>query len=241
MLNFNRSARPSDAKPADKTTLKPAVSSAAYPLAQGNATSRQQAASAPPAGTKAIPTPSATTQPTPAQAPQSLAAAVVAPVPAAPPPAPVAANAAVVARTDRANPPTVAETPGSKLTVGPNIKLKGVEISDCDVLVVEGHVEATVHSRAMQVAEPGTLRGLAVIDVAEIDGTFTGELTATVKLVVNGTGRVSGTIRYGRLIVAEGGELSGDVKCIDAQEEPEVRPRLSDTRPFLSPEDDRRP
>ena len=33
-----------------------------------------------------------------------------------------------------------AENSGSKLTVGPNIKLKGVEITDCDTLVVEGTV-----------------------------------------------------------------------------------------------------
>src|SRR5437762_2811496 len=51
------------------------------------------------------------------------------------------------------------DTPGSKLWVGPKIKLKGVEISDCDVLVVEGEVEATVNSKAMQIAQPGTLKG----------------------------------------------------------------------------------
>ena len=34
---------------------------------------------------------------------------------------------------------------GAKLTVGPNIKLKGVEITDCDTLVVEGTVEATMN------------------------------------------------------------------------------------------------
>ncbi len=33
-----------------------------------------------------------------------------------------------------------------------------------------------------------------------------GELTARTRLVVHGTGRVSGTIRYGRLIVADGGD-----------------------------------
>ena len=36
------------------------------------------------------------------------------------------------------------------------------------------------------------------------------ELTARTRLVVHGTGRVSGSIRYGKLIVAEGGEISGD-------------------------------
>ena len=111
------------------------------------------------------------------------------------------------------------DTPGSKLWVGPKIKLKGVEISDCDVLVVEGEVEATVNSKAMQIAEPGTLKGQVTIDVAEIYGDFSGELTARAKLIVHGTGRVSGTIRYGKLIVAEGGVLSGDVQRLDAHVE----------------------
>ena len=110
----------------------------------------------------------------------------------------------------------LAETPGSKLFVGINIKLKGVEISDCDVLVVEGQVEATVYSKGLQIAKPGTLKGTAAIDVAEIFGEFSGELTARTRLVVHGTGRVSGTIRYGKLIVAEGGEISGDVRQLDA-------------------------
>ncbi len=109
----------------------------------------------------------------------------------------------------------LAETPGSKLFVGINIKLKGVEISDCDVLVVEGQVEATVYSKGLQIAKPGTLKGTAAIDVAEIFGEFSGELTARTRLVVHGTGRVSGTIRYGKLIVAEGGEISGDVRQLD--------------------------
>jgi len=118
---------------------------------------------------------------------------------------------------DEASPPKtdLSETAGSKLFVGVNIKLKGVEISDCDVLIVEGQVEATVHSKGMKIAKPGTLSGTAVIDVAEIFGEFSGDLTARTRLVVHGTGRVSGVIRYGKLIVAEGGELTGDVKHLD--------------------------
>ena len=114
--------------------------------------------------------------------------------------------------------PAAAPSPGSKLFVGVNIKLKGVEVSDCDLLVIEGHVEATVHSKEMQISQPGTLNGTALIDVAEVHGEFTGELTARSRLVVHGTGKVSGTIRYGKLIVAEGGTISGDMKQIDAVE-----------------------
>jgi cytoskeletal protein CcmA (bactofilin family) len=113
----------------------------------------------------------------------------------------------------------IAEAAGSKLSVGPNIKLKGVEISNCDILVVEGHMDATVSSTAMKISQPGTLKGIAVIDIAEIHGEFSGELTARKKLVVHGTGRVSGTIRYGTLVVIEGGDLTGDVKRLDSSAE----------------------
>ena len=127
--------------------------------------------------------------------------------------------------------PVLNDAPGSKLFVGINIKLKGVEISDCDALVIEGQVEATVHSKLMQVAQPGTLHGTALIDVAEIHGEFSGELTARTRLVVHGTGRVSGTIRYGKLIVEEGGELSGDEKRLDAGDEHAQRSLLAGSSP----------
>lgn len=100
---------------------------------------------------------------------------------------------------------------GSKLTVGPNIKLKGVEITDCDTLVVEGMVEATMNSRVIQIAEQGAFKGSAEIEIAEIRGEFSGNLTVRQKLVIYATGRVTGTIRYGKLVVEEGGQLSGDI------------------------------
>ena len=100
---------------------------------------------------------------------------------------------------------------GSKLTVGPNIKLKGVEITDCDTLVVEGLVEATMDSRVIQIAEQGSFKGSVAIDIAEIRGQFDGNLTAREKLVIHATGKVTGTIRYGKIVIEEGGQLSGEV------------------------------
>ena len=73
---------------------------------------------------------------------------------------------------------------GSKLIVGPNIKLKGVEITDCDTLVVEGCVEATMNSRVIHIAENGAFKGSAEIDIAEIYGEFEGDLTVREKLVI---------------------------------------------------------
>jgi cytoskeletal protein CcmA (bactofilin family) len=102
----------------------------------------------------------------------------------------------------------------SKLIVGPDIKLKGAEITDCDTLIVEGRVEASMDSRAIQIAERGVFSGKAGIDVAEIRGCFEGELTARKQLLICATGRVSGKIRYGKLAIEEGGELSGDVAAL---------------------------
>src|SRR4051794_21266774 len=100
----------------------------------------------------------------------------------------------------------------SKLTVGPNIKLKGVEITDCDTLVVEGSVEATMDSCVMQIAERGEFKISAEIDIAEIHGVFEGNLTVRQKLVIHSTGKVTGRVRYGKIVIEEGGQLSGEIE-----------------------------
>jgi cytoskeletal protein CcmA (bactofilin family) len=120
-----------------------------------------------------------------------------------------ASDAAALAAAPAAGAPV--REGGSRLIVGPNIKLKGVEITDCDTLVVEGLVEATMDSRLMQIAPIGAFQGSAQIDTAEIHGAFDGDLTVRDKLVIYATGRVSGTIRYGKLVIEEGGQLSGQI------------------------------
>jgi len=133
----------------------------------------------------------------------------------APAPAPVAPAVSATA-SSLSGAPT--KEGGSKLTVGPNIKLKGVEITDCDTLVVEGTVEATMDSRVMHITEIGAFKGSADIDYAEIHGEFNGDLTVRKKLVIYSTGRVSGKIRYGKVVIQEGGQLMGDIQFGAANE-----------------------
>lgn len=114
--------------------------------------------------------------------------------------------------TPETNPEVTSE---SRLIVGPNVKLKGAEILDCDTLVVEGRVEATMDSRVLRIAENGAYKGTVGIDIAEIHGHFEGELTARQQLLIHATGRVSGKIRYGKILIEEGGELSGDVQSLN--------------------------
>lgn len=128
-------------------------------------------------------------------------------------------------QADKANPATAAiadareEDAGSRLVVGPNVKLRGAEIDDCDILVVEGRVEATMDSRVLRVAQNGAFSGKVGIDIAEIRGRFDGELTARSQLIIHSTGRVNGTIRYGKILVEEGGELSGDIRSLTSTDE----------------------
>ncbi|MCG3168370.1 MAG: polymer-forming cytoskeletal protein [Rhodocyclaceae bacterium] len=138
--------------------------------------------------------------------------------PAAPPaavprpePAPAPAAAKAEARSETIQ--------GSRLIVGPDIKLKGAEISDCGTLVVEGRVEAVLDSQAIQIAEQGAFSGRVVIDVAEIHGRFDGDLLARKKLVVHATGQVTGKIRYGKIVIEEGGEVSGDVRSLASEQQ----------------------
>jgi cytoskeletal protein CcmA (bactofilin family) len=114
----------------------------------------------------------------------------------------------------------------NRLIVGRNIVLKG-EIGSCDTLVVEGRVEASMKSRIIQTAESGVFIGEAEVETAEIRGRFEGKLTALKRLVVHSTGRVVGTVRYGSIIIEEGGRIGGNIEEIggervDVQRPPEV-------------------
>ncbi len=136
-------------------------------------------------------------------------------------------------------PPTsstaISEVPsGARLIVGPDVKLKGAEILDCDTLVVEGRVEATMDSRVIRIAEHGAFAGKVSIDIAEIHGHFEGDLTARTQLIIHATGRVSGKIRYGKLVIDEGGELCGDINALSAEN---VTPQRQnrETPPSLNP------
>ena len=103
---------------------------------------------------------------------------------------------------------------GAKLVVGSDIRLTG-EISHCDVLIIEGRVDAAHSGKYVRITESGQLRGECVVDVADIDGTFEGTLTVRERLILRPSGRVSGHIRYREIVIEPGGMLSGDIGQMD--------------------------
>ena len=126
-------------------------------------------------------------------------------------PAPVATAALAPAEGEKKS----EERKESKLVVGHDIKIKGVEISDCDTLVVEGRVEATLDSRVLEIAEHGVFQGTIAVDQAEIRGRFEGDLTVRKQLIIHSSGKVSGKIRYAKIRIEEGAEIAGDLAVLD--------------------------
>jgi cytoskeletal protein CcmA (bactofilin family) len=114
----------------------------------------------------------------------------------------------------RSDPARPGDVDSKKLTVGRDLHLKG-EISSCDKLVVEGRVEAELSdARIIEVAPSGYFKGDAQVVEADISGHFEGKLIAREKLTVRASGRVTGSIRYGRIVIESGGEISGDMQSL---------------------------
>jgi cytoskeletal protein CcmA (bactofilin family) len=106
-----------------------------------------------------------------------------------------------------------------KLIVGRDISLSG-EITSCDVLVVEGTVEAKLRDgRNIDIAESGLFKGSVEIDEADIAGRFEGDLTVRGRLRVRASGRINGSIRYGQLEVEAGGRLVGEIQTLSSPSE----------------------
>jgi len=103
-----------------------------------------------------------------------------------------------------------------KLIVGRDISLSG-EITACDVLVVEGTVEAKLRDgRNIEIAESGLFKGSVEIDEADIAGRFEGDISVRGRLRLRSTGKINGSIRYGELEVEAGGQLIGEIQVLTA-------------------------
>jgi len=75
-----------------------------------------------------------------------------------------------------------------------------------------------------------------MFDIAEIHGGFSGELTVRKCLTIHATGQVTGKIRYGKLVIEEGGEISGDIKKLaDDEKSLRIQHVSSGGRTALSP------
>jgi cytoskeletal protein CcmA (bactofilin family) len=94
--------------------------------------------------------------------------------------------------------------------IGPGVEFDG-SLENCDEVVIEGNVRATITAAHLLVKAAGTFSGSADVEKAEIEGDYEGTLTARSQLQIHQTGRVAGDINYVRLEIASGGILTGKV------------------------------
>ena len=70
----------------------------------------------------------------------------------------------------------------------------------------------------IEVMPTGFYKGSANVQDADISGNFEGSLLATEILTVRKGGRISGSVRYGKIVIESGGEISGDMASLDEAE-----------------------
>lgn len=100
---------------------------------------------------------------------------------------------------------------GRKLIIGEGITMSG-EIENCDQLLVEGTVEATLNgAKMLDIAETGIFFGSVDIEEADIAGRFDGDLTVDGRLTIRSTGSIRGSIVYRELIVEAGANIEGKI------------------------------
>ncbi|CAN0264177.1 unnamed protein product [Ectocarpus fasciculatus] len=86
--------------------------------------------------------------------------------------------AAAAAAAAAAAPKVVAEPPSKSLVIGEGVLFEGAT-EGCAAAVVGGKLVGTVKSKRLEVTRAGKMEGTAVVETAEIAGTFEGNLTVT--------------------------------------------------------------
>ena len=108
---------------------------------------------------------------------------------------------------------------GRRLVIGDGITISG-EIEACDVLIVEGTIEAALKgARVLEIAETGVFYGTVEIEEATIAGRFEGDLTVNGRLTIRSSGSITGAIAYKELAVEAGATLDGKVTPLSAKGE----------------------
>jgi cytoskeletal protein CcmA (bactofilin family) len=96
------------------------------------------------------------------------------------------------------------------LTLGLGVTLTGT-VTVPGRAVIHGTLEGALTAQDVVVGPEGRVSGTLEADTVELQGEGPATLTARTALVVRATGRVTGTVRYGRLEVEPGGLLQGDL------------------------------
>ena len=99
-------------------------------------------------------------------------------------------------------------------TISAEARIEGAKISHCHTLHVAGRlIDVTlVDVKVLEVAEGGHFEGNAKVETMRVAGKANGTIEVTNMLSIAETGRIEGTIRYGRIAIADGGSITGTLQ-----------------------------
>ena len=101
------------------------------------------------------------------------------------------------------------------LVVKEDTVIRGVgEMRNCRQLEVFGYMEGDVAAKSVLVHKSGRLFGKVKSDNAEIHGTLQGEVVVKHLIDIRSSGNVSGNIKYGKLALEVGGNLSAEMRNV---------------------------
>lgn len=99
------------------------------------------------------------------------------------------------------------------LIIGEDAILQG-EIRNCREIEVHGYVEGKLDAGNVVVQPNGRLFGTIRAETAEVHGELQGDVRVKHLIAIRNTGTVTGNVKYGRLAMDEGGELSASVRNV---------------------------
>jgi len=105
----------------------------------------------------------------------------------------------------------MAESHNGETIIGPDAMIKG-EMSIENRARILGRFEGTIRSKGqVEVADKATCKAVVEAGTVQVDGTVEGNITATDRVQLNATARVTGDLVAAKLIVTEGASFSGHV------------------------------
>jgi cytoskeletal protein CcmA (bactofilin family) len=141
----------------------------------------------------------------PAEAPRPATASTPPAVNPAPAPAPVTTSAP---RASHAPQPPVAAGPAC--VIGAKTRIKG-DVTGDENIQVEGYVEGSIRiSRDLRIGAGGTVKATVQAQSVVVAGELLGDCTATQRVQIEASGRMTGNIRAPRVVIVEGATFRGN-------------------------------
>jgi len=97
--------------------------------------------------------------------------------------------------------------------IGEDLVIQG-EIKGGAQVEVRGRVDGKIDSAHVVIHPGGRVNGTVLADNADVTGTLNGAARIKNLISIGSTGAVQGDVRYGRIALAQGGELSADVRNV---------------------------